>query len=86
MPRETALQRGMRFLLEGRLVILRVNDERIEARCRGGSGEIHDLGFDERGWHCSCPALTRCSHLHALQAVCLTPSIGDDRDPWGVAP
>src|SRR5687768_7537420 len=66
--RESAEQKGRRYLLEGRLVIERVDERGVRARCRGG-GAVYELGFDGSDWFCSCPALTRCAHLIALQTV-----------------
>jgi hypothetical protein len=39
-----------------------------QADCRG-DGAIYTLGYDERGWWCSCAAMGRCAHLHALGLV-----------------
>jgi uncharacterized Zn finger protein len=70
MARESAAAKGRRYAVEGRLVILRVSDDEIVARCRG-DGALYDLGWDPgRRWHCSCPARTdRCAHLTALRLV-----------------
>jgi hypothetical protein len=66
--RENARAKGARYLAEHRLTVLRVDRERVEAECRGG-GAVYRLGWREGVWRCDCPALGRCSHLHALQAV-----------------
>lgn len=69
MPRESAADKAARYLVEGRLQVVSVDDERIVARCRG-SGTIYDCGLDAGGWHCACPARTdRCAHLRALRRV-----------------
>lgn len=68
MPRENAEAKGRRYLLEGRLVVERVAGGEIRARCRGG-GAVYELGLERGEWFCSCPALTTCSHLIALQLV-----------------
>jgi hypothetical protein len=76
VTRETAETRGRRYLVEARLTITRLEGDDVRATCRG-SGEVHDLGHDlARGWWCSCPARTTCSHLHALQCVTVR------REPW----
>ncbi|MGH3548075.1 MAG: hypothetical protein ACRDQU_08160 [Pseudonocardiaceae bacterium] len=71
MTRENAEARGRRYLVEGRLIISCVDGDLVRATCRG-SGDVHDLGHDcARGWWCSCPARTTCSHLHALGLVAI---------------
>lgn len=66
---ENARAKGMRYLTEGRLFVLRVDGGLVQASCRGDSGEFYRLGRDRGGWHCDCPARTRCAHLHALMSV-----------------
>lgn len=69
MPRESVARKGRRYLLEGRLAVLEVSGDVIEAECRGG-GEVYALGHAPKGgWWCSCPARTNCAHLVALQLV-----------------
>jgi hypothetical protein len=63
--REGAEQKGRRYLVEGRLVVERVDEHGIEARCRGG-GAVYKLGIDDGCWFCSCPARSLCCHLIAL--------------------
>ena len=84
MPRETALDRGRRLVVEGRLVLRRVDDLEIRALCRGDSGQMHELGYHPNGgWWCDCPARTRCGHLVSLQLVTVAPggaaSLASDR-------
>ena len=67
--RENAEARGRRYLGEGRLPVLHVASNVVRATCRG-SGEVHTVVWtDGGGWRCTCPALTRCSHIVALQLV-----------------
>ena len=66
--REGADTKGRRYLAEGRLTVTRVEGDRVHAECKG-QGAVHRLGHDARGWWCSCPARTTCSHLVALQLV-----------------
>lgn len=79
---ESADVKGRRLLSEGRLAVRTVGDGNrpglIVAECRGDSGEIYHLGFDptKNEWRCSCPALSRCSHLIALQLVVVRDSVG----------
>jgi uncharacterized Zn finger protein len=68
VPREGAEAKGRRYLTEGRLVVDRVSGSEIRARCRG-AGALYVLGCEGGRWHCSCPALTTCAHLHALMLV-----------------
>ena len=72
MSRENAAAKGRRYLTEGRLLLTRVDELRIEAVCRGG-GESYQLGFVSGRWRCSCPARSRCAHLVALQLVANAP-------------
>lgn len=73
MPRETVVEKGRRYVSEGRLIVTAIEGDHIAARCRGG-GRAYALGHTPlRGWHCSCPARTTlCAHLHALQLVVVT--------------
>lgn len=66
--RESAQAKGLRYLAEHRLTVLRVDAERVEAECRGGRA-LYRLGWQDGTWRCNCPALGTCSHLHALMAV-----------------
>lgn len=69
MSRETVTEKAVRYLLDGRLLVERVDDEAIVAICAGDSG-VYELSRDAGGdWQCSCPALRRCSHLAALELV-----------------
>ena len=73
--RENADAKGRRYLAEGRLHVRQVDEDDgvVMAECRG-DGAIYALGYDERGWHCSCPAYGRCAHLRALgQVVVMEP-------------
>ena len=74
MTRESAEEKGRRYLVEGRLVVEAVDEHRIVASCRG-AGEIWQLGYEPGGWYCSCPMVGRCSHLHALMSVVVAPPI-----------
>jgi hypothetical protein len=44
--RENAQAKGMRYLVEHRLTVLRLDRERVEAECRGG-GAFYWLGWHE---------------------------------------
>lgn len=68
--RENADVKGRRYLTEGRLTVTTRKQHQVLAVCRG-DGIIHELGWTpDRGWWCTCPALTAaCSHLTALRLV-----------------
>ncbi len=66
--RENAERKGRRYLIEGRLIVQRVDAAGIRATCRGG-GALYSLGYENGRWHCDCPALGRCAHLCALMSV-----------------
>jgi uncharacterized Zn finger protein len=63
--------KGRRYLIEGRLIVERVDGQIVVASCRDDSGATYKLGYDPGGqeWRCTCPALRRCSHLVALQLI-----------------
>ena len=53
---ETISGKAARLLLAGRLTVVSVVGESIEARVEGDSGS-HRLGYRKgAGWWCSCPA------------------------------
>lgn len=72
--RESAEQKGRRYLTEGRLVVLAVDRRKVEAACRG-EGDDYRVRFDpdRQAWRCSCPARGRCAHLVALRLVTRKP-------------
>ncbi len=73
--RENAALKARRLLVEGRLVVRRIDDGAIEATVRGDSARIYRVGFDaiHNRWWCTCPAVGRCSHCAALMLVTLEP-------------
>lgn len=77
MSRESAFSKARRYLTEGRLLVVAVDQDRISALCRG-DGRIYSLGLDPRGWHCDCPAVTdQCAHLRALRLVTVINRTGE---------
>ena len=81
--RESAEAKANRYITQARLTVeYAVNDLHgwhVRATCRG-DGAVYELGFEEAsGWWCSCPALTRCSHLLALGLV-VAPGRAKGRD------
>lgn len=78
MPRETAFLKARRYLTEGRLRVLRVESDRLEASCRG-DGQVWHQGWHGGRWICDCPTTTdQCCHLIALRLVVIAP----DPTPW----
>src|SRR6266498_1695710 len=75
MTRETLDAKALRYIREGRLRVVLVDTEHIEARVRGTDTE-HVTGYERGGWYCDCQAHQfgrRCSHLAALQLVTVRP-------------
>jgi uncharacterized Zn finger protein len=67
--RESAAAKGARYLTEGRLTLLRVDQDRVAAKVRG-DGAVYSITWtSSEGWRCTCPAYRTCAHVLALQAV-----------------
>ena len=67
--RETAAAKASRYLVEGRLVVTRIDPGHVTSRCRG-DGAIHLQAYAAGDWRCSCRARTdQCCHLRALRRV-----------------
>lgn len=71
--RENKQDKGTRLLTHGRLTVTKVDGDKVSAECRGDSGEVYELGFENGRWSCSCLARTDCSHLSALWRVTVRP-------------
>src|SRR5262245_61697010 len=70
VPRENAGARALRFLAEGRVMILTVRSTSVLAHVRGDSGSIREVTWDAlRGWRCTCPAVGPCGHGMAVAQV-----------------
>jgi uncharacterized Zn finger protein len=72
--REGAEAKGIRYLGEARLRILRADGREIDAECRGDGAEVYRLGYRRGGFWCECPSRGRCAHLVALMRVTVAPS------------
>lgn len=73
MTRENAEAKGRRYVVEGRLAILDVTGDSIDAVCRGNDGAVYTIRHRRRGgWTCSCPAVGRCAHRVAAGLVVVT--------------
>lgn len=68
MGAENVDAKGRRYVSEGRLTVEHLDSQEIRATVRG-EGAMYKLGYQRGSWKCSCPALTRCSHLVALMLV-----------------
>jgi hypothetical protein len=68
--RENAAEKARRYLAEGRLLVLKVDDKAgvVAAEARG-DGATYACGYAQRHWYCTCPAKGRCCHLLALGLV-----------------
>lgn len=73
--RESAEEKGRRYILEGRLNVFSVREGFVVATCLGADGDLYRLGGgpDEKRW-CTCPAKGRCAHLVALGLVVRKPA------------
>jgi hypothetical protein len=75
VSRENAATRALRLLLEGRVIVRRVDDRGILARVRGDSGHVRTVVCEFDQWSCDCPAKgERCAHVMATQLVTIAPS------------
>lgn len=75
MVREDAHMKARRMLSEGRVTIRGLSDDLIRAEVRGDSARRYDVSWTPAGWSCPCDAaLTRCSHVQAVQLVVLEPA------------
>jgi hypothetical protein len=68
--RETIADKANRYLIQARVTVTYVQDDRIAATCRG-DGQVYKLGHDpRRSYFCSCPARNdQCCHLAALRLI-----------------
>jgi hypothetical protein len=78
VSRETTAAKARRYLAEGRLTVVRVVGDIVDAVIEADTG-TYQLGRDPgRGWHCSCDAHGRCSHVGALKLVTVRRPGGGD--------
>ena len=67
---ESIEAKAARYLAEGRVTILSVSADYIEATVQGSAEEAYEVKFTGHAWVCSCEAQTwRCSHVVAVQMV-----------------
>lgn len=70
--RESAHDKGRRYLVEGRLTVRQASRAGVVAFVRGDSGLVYraEWSRDLGGWACNCPARSdACAHLTALRLV-----------------
>ena len=72
MARENASSKATRLLQEGRLSVVRVLPDRVDAVVRGDSARVYRVTFDGVRWSCTCEARGPCSHAIATQRVVVT--------------
>lgn len=68
MTRESVDAKAQRYLTEGRVRILHVNDGGAHALVRG-AGHLYTVDARPGTWRCTCPARRRCAHIAALELV-----------------
>jgi uncharacterized Zn finger protein len=73
VPRENARTKGERYLVSGRLTVVFVDADRVEALCKGDSGHTYHVSHEHGIWSCTCPARGRCAHLVAAMRVLSRP-------------
>lgn len=76
--RETVRDKATRYLIEGRVILVTVEDRQVRARVRG-EGAQYDTGWIGGLWHCTCPARgENCAHIVALKR-CTAPDLTPPR-------
>lgn len=70
MTRETAQDKGCRYLTEGRVTVRQVDRSGVVAFVRGNGLVYRAEWHPDLGWLCNCPARTdQCAQLYALRLV-----------------
>lgn len=64
MARESVESKALRYIGEGRVVILGKRRNAVYAEVQGSAGMPYGK------WRCSCPSLFRCCHVEAVRTVC----------------
>ena len=69
MTAESVTAKAARYLTAGRVLVIRVDGDLVDARVRGDSG-TYIVRRDPGGWWCSCPVRRpECSHITAVRLV-----------------
>lgn len=72
--RENARTKARRLLVEGRVLVRRVDEQGALAHVRGDSGAVRIVTFGLGRWFCDCPAKgDTCSHVRAVASVVVVP-------------
>jgi uncharacterized Zn finger protein len=66
---ENAATKARRLLVEGRVDVEHRRGREVRAIVRGDSGEQYVVEHTAGAWTCSCPAMSQCSHVRAVQLV-----------------
>jgi uncharacterized Zn finger protein len=74
---ETVQAKAGRYLAAGRLTVLRVDQDKVLAECRGG-GAVYHVGYSDGRWRCDCPARGTCCHLLALMLVVVREKVAQE--------
>jgi hypothetical protein len=69
MPRENVDTRARRALVEGRVIVNRVEGRYVSATVRSDHGALYAVRHLEGRWDCPCDARGVCSHVRAVQLV-----------------
>ena len=70
--RESAYVKSRRYLVEGRVILVRVTTSTALAHVRG-DGAVHTVIAAPHIWTCTCPARGRCCHQLAVGLVTAIP-------------
>lgn len=82
--RETAQVKAVRLVGSGRVTVRRIEPDLIVAVVRGDSAREYGVSWAPSGWACTCPALSRCSHVRAVMLVVLEPKPEPVRPQVGI--
>jgi hypothetical protein len=67
-----------RYLVEGRVRVLRADRVLVRAEVRGSAPQPYTVAYDGVGWACNCEArVPLCAHIVAVQMVTSPGRIGD---------
>jgi uncharacterized Zn finger protein len=77
VSRETIEQKAARYLAAGRICLVRVEGDNIDATVSGDAARAYVVTHRPSGWRCTCVAtVVRCSHVAAVALVTLVPEPG----------
>jgi uncharacterized Zn finger protein len=70
VSRETAEEKAVRYLGEGRVKVRAVTPAGVEAEVQGASEKPYRTRREGHRWSCDCPAWQRqCCHVRAVRLV-----------------